>query len=487
VQSEFIEQQSPERAIAIGSRSLVAACGAFPDLDELSSRADRHVIAYVTACAQALQTTTPGSMDERSLLDRLTRDVDLVQVALRSFFGSGSIVDSLALTATLTRFWMRTNRHHEALHLFREVEARTTEMDPRIRAAVGESAAALYRDLGDTASALREVESARALYARLGDADSSIRCQLLSRACQVDQGDWETLRAQLAVQQQAESTPHRLGDLALSLHQRGWADLQAGRLLSAGQCFTQAADLWNELGDREQQTHCLISRGSLAIRMGAVEAAQRWFEKAALQARELDHQALLAEVLADLASTAGLLGEHTVALGHLEECFGVYRRIGPRSRLPEAMEAGGSLALRCKRYAVAIRFFGAAQHLRETSGVQSFAPWSGRIAGWVAELEHVSGTAVAPVEGSSAEDLIVHATEWVKALQAGNGHGAGTLTARERDTLRLLVSGMTDQEIANALFISRRTASKHVSSVLRKLGQPTRTAAASLALRDGLI
>jgi DNA-binding NarL/FixJ family response regulator len=46
---------------------------------------------------------------------------------------------------------------------------------------------------------------------------------------------------------------------------------------------------------------------------------------------------------------------------------------------------------------------------------------------------------------------------------------------------------MTDQEIANALFISRRTASKHVSSVLRKLGQPTRTAAASLALRDGLI
>jgi len=487
VQSEFIEQQSPGRSIAVGDRSLVAAREPVSDLDELSTLAGRHVIAYVTACAQALQTTTSGSLDERLLLDRLARDVDLVQAALRSLFESSCIVESLALAATLTRFWMRTNRHHEALRLFREVDARTIELDPRIRAAVGESAAALYRDLGDTTSARREVEGARALYARIGDADGSIRCQLLSRACQVDQGDWETLRAQLAMQQPATSTPHRLGDLALSLHQHGWADLQAGRLLSAGQWFAQAADLWNELGDREQHTHCLISRGSLAIRMGAVEAAQHWFGQAAHQARELDHQALLAEVLADLASTAGLLGAHAVALGHLEECFAIYRRIGPRSRLPEAMEAGGSLALRRKRYAVAMQFFGAAQLLRETSGVQSFAPWSGRIAGWVAELEQVSGTAVAPIEGSSAEELIVLAAEWVKALHAGNGHGAGTLTARERDTLRLLVSGMTDQEIANALFISRRTASKHVSSVLRKLEQPTRTAAASLALRDGLI
>ena len=487
MQSEFIEQQSPGRSIAVGNQSLVAAYELFPDLDELSARAARHVIAYVTACAQTLPSTTSGSLDERLLLDRLARDIDLVQAALRSLVESGRIVDSLALAATLTRFWMRTNRHHDALRLFREVEARETEMDPRIRAAVGESAAVLFRDLGDTAAARREVEGARALYAQLGDADGSIRCQLLACACQVDQGDWETLRAQLAMQQRAAPKPNRLGDLALSLHQHGWADLQAGRLLSAGQSFAQAADLWKELGDREQQTRCLISQGSLAIRMGAVEAAQRRFGEAALQARELDHQAMLAEVLADQSSTAGLTGKYVAALGYLDECFAVYQRIGPRSRLPEAMEAGGSLALRCKRYAVAIRFFGAAQHLRESTGVQSFAPWSGRIACWVSELEQVSGTAVAPMKGCSSEELIAQAVEWVKALQTGNGHGAGILTERERETLRLLVSGMTDREIANALFISRRTASKHVSSVLRKLGQPTRTAAASQALRDGLI
>ncbi len=465
----------------------MSAGESFPELDKLSARADRQVIAYVIACAHALRATTSGSLDERLLLDRLTRDIDLVQAALRSLLASGRIVDSLSLVASLTRLWMRTNQHHDALQLFREFRMRVPEMDERIRAAVGESAAVLYRDLGDTAEAWREVEGARVLYAQLGDPDGATRCQLLSCACQVDQGDWETVQVQLAMQQQTEVEPYRLGDLAMSLHQHGWADLQAGRLLSAGQCFAQAADLWSELGDREQHTHCLVSQGSLAVRMGAVETAQHWFGEAARQARELDHQALLAEVLADQASTAGLTGAHTAALRYLEECFAIYRRIGPRSRLPEAMEAGGSLSLRSRRYAVAMRFFGAAQQLRKTSGVQSFAPWSGRIAEWVSELEQMSGVKVAPVEGSSAEELIALAVGWTKALQAGNGHGDGMLTERERDILRLLVSGMTDQQIANALFISRRTASKHVSSVLRKLEQPTRTAAASQALRDGLI
>jgi DNA-binding CsgD family transcriptional regulator len=55
------------------------------------------------------------------------------------------------------------------------------------------------------------------------------------------------------------------------------------------------------------------------------------------------------------------------------------------------------------------------------------------------------------------------------------------LTAREREVLELLANGATNRAIAQALFISEKTASVHVSRVLAKLGVPNRGAAAALA------
>jgi DNA-binding NarL/FixJ family response regulator len=57
------------------------------------------------------------------------------------------------------------------------------------------------------------------------------------------------------------------------------------------------------------------------------------------------------------------------------------------------------------------------------------------------------------------------------------------LTRRETEVLRLLAEGMTDREIADRLFISRRTASNHVSAILTKLEVPDRRAAAGHARR----
>jgi DNA-binding NarL/FixJ family response regulator len=62
--------------------------------------------------------------------------------------------------------------------------------------------------------------------------------------------------------------------------------------------------------------------------------------------------------------------------------------------------------------------------------------------------------------------------------------GISELSARERDVLRLLALGRTDREIADALYVTRRTASKHVSAILAKLGVRSRTAAAAIAHRD---
>lgn len=58
------------------------------------------------------------------------------------------------------------------------------------------------------------------------------------------------------------------------------------------------------------------------------------------------------------------------------------------------------------------------------------------------------------------------------------------LTMRERAVLRLLMTGMTDKEIAHVLGIGRPTASKHVQSILRKLGVSSRVGAVAIAARN---
>jgi two-component system, NarL family, response regulator LiaR len=60
------------------------------------------------------------------------------------------------------------------------------------------------------------------------------------------------------------------------------------------------------------------------------------------------------------------------------------------------------------------------------------------------------------------------------------------LTGRELETLQLIARGLSNQEIANALFVHERTIAKYVSSILNKLHLANRTQAALFALREGL-
>ena len=80
---------------------------------------------------------------------------------------------------------------------------------------------------------------------------------------------------------------------------------------------------------------------------------------------------------------------------------------------------------------------------------------------------------------SAAAQLLVQATGQLPRL----GHD---LTPREREVLSLLVTGMTNKEIAEELTLSPGTVRLHVSNILSKLMASNRTEAATLALQHNL-
>ena len=107
------------------------------------------------------------------------------------------------------------------------------------------------------------------------------------------------------------------------------------------------------------------------------------------------------------------------------------------------------------------------------------------------EAADVCRAASATAAGLRAEPLRAALDDLARrlGLDAGGSRDAvrdgassvAALTRREREVLRLMSRGLSNRQIGEELFITRKTASVHVSNILAKLGAATRTEAAAIA------
>ncbi len=187
------------------------------------------------------------------------------------------------------------------------------------------------------------------------------------------------------------------------------------------------------------------------LEQGALGEARTTIERLV----ELGEQAGCEVIVARAARAVGralvVEGEAEAAVAHLERALVVFARIGVRL---EAARTHLLLAAVLRNRNAAVREARAALEAFESLGAGSDAD---RAAGVLRSLGE-------------------------KAARRGQ-RDVGVLTKREREVLELLAEGLTNKELAERLFLTRKTVEHHVRSVLRKLGLRSRAEAAVYAVR----
>jgi predicted ATPase/DNA-binding CsgD family transcriptional regulator len=315
--------------------------------------------------------------------------------------------------------------------------------------------------------------------------------------------------------------------------------IQAGgsRLDEATAKLAQALEHARRSGSPGALVEPLIARAHLAEASGDREQAAAYFEEAraaALAAGDIWAAAEASVVLGGIALDAGDL---TRALQVLEECARLAGESGDRGIVGEAM-TGVTVALtRLGRLAPAreqllaavdevggrvnpvtdVFLLEAAAHWLATVGahaasVEAWAAAERQGAGhrWpesgheerarqhflttardelgpvAFELAWTSGKARTGQSALAAARNAADAVDLDKIVTRPKAKSRFDLTAREREVLALVADGLSDGEIAESLFISKKTASVHVANVKAKLGASSRVEIATIALRDGL-
>jgi DNA-binding CsgD family transcriptional regulator len=101
-------------------------------------------------------------------------------------------------------------------------------------------------------------------------------------------------------------------------------------------------------------------------------------------------------------------------------------------------------------------------------------------------LEDVVADALALADEPAAAGATGEASRGSEGAEADDDPAFFGLSLREREVLRLIAAGHSNAEIAQALFISPRTASTHAAHILSKLGLTTRAELIAFAHREGL-
>jgi non-specific serine/threonine protein kinase len=306
---------------------------------------------------------------------------------------------------------------------------------------------------------------------------------------------------------EGETTLRLSGALSwLWYHREYWSEWR--RWLGGALAIREGAGGWRWTAARAK---ALSGGGFLAWMQGDQDTARAQLEESVALWREVGDKQGLAQALRFLSGSFESRGDcaaaRPLALRYLG--IGAFRESDHKeavARLAESLtvlqETGNPLYMQNLEllaaavsmqgdYRRAALLFGAAQALREAVGAFVLplyrAEYDRGVAAARTGLDDTTFQA-SWSEGRTMtpEDAVEHALGKQEAATA-SPEDTSLLSAREVEVLGLVAEGMTDPQVAQKLYLSPRTVGQHLRSIYRKLGVPSRAAAAREALQRGLI
>ena len=195
-----------------------------------------------------------------------------------------------------------------------------------------------------------------------------------------------------------------------------------------------------------------------------------------------DHPAMLAAIAGILArngfEVVGQAGDGQQALAQIEATNPDLALVDVRMPRMSGIEVAREAAVVAPDTAIVVyTAYGDLAILSEAldAGVRGFVLKEAPLGDLVRALERV-------VRGEAYIDPVL-----AGALVNGRADQVASLTQREREVLRMLADGHSNEEIGKRLHISPETVRTHVRKAMAKLDADTRTQAVAIALRQSII
>ena len=279
-------------------------------------------------------------------------------------------------------------------------------------------------------------------------------------------------------------------NIAAALRSLASLAMERGDLDRAEVLLLESRPLFARLGHAQGQGFVAMTLGFVASARGDHRAALRLHEASLAAWASVPGEGYTADALANIGWERLLLWEPEAARPPYVRALAHARAHGDERGYATAVEGAAGITAIEGDHALAARLFAAAAAIREAIGVPLRSTVQEQLDGLIGRTRSALGEVTFWLEWEAGRVLPVPEALDLAAALLEPGLGAGrdpwSLTRRERDVLRLLAQGRSDKEIAAALFVERRTASKHVSAILAKLGVPSRAAAVALAFKHGL-